>query len=215
MPRTTVLLAIAGLALSASLALAEPQFVLRYPGGVPQVSITGEYAGSTYTVWRQPVEGGLPTPITNQSILCLGSCYAQDPSAVPGTSYLYLFELVMPTESGVVPVTFGPYRATISPALARPVGVFVYPNPGRGPTGVQIHLAGAGHPGEAGVAGDLSVFDLAGRRVRTIQQGVFARGLTTLSWDGRDERGDELRAGVYLLRFSAAGSAATARIVRR
>lgn len=213
MPRTTVLPAIAALALSASLALAEPQFVLRYPGGVPQVSITGEYAGSTYTVWRQPAEGGLPTLITNQSILCLGSCYAQDPAAVPGMSYLYGFELVMPTETGLMPVTFGPYRATISPALARPVGVFVYPNPGRGPTGVQIHLAGA--PGEAGASGEVAVFDLTGRRVRTIQRGTFARGLTTLSWDGRDERGDELRAGVYLLRFSAGESAAIARIVRR
>ena len=213
MPRTTLLLAIAGLALSASLALAEPQFVLRYPGGVPQVSITGDYPGSTYTVWRQPVEGGLPTRITDQTILCMGSCYAQDPSAVPGSSYLYRFELVLPTETGLIPVTFGPYRATISPALARTVGVFVYPNPGRGPTGIQIHLAGAA--GEAGLTGDLTVFDPTGRRVRTIQQGVFARGLTTLSWDGRDERGDELRSGVYLLRFSAAGSSAIARIVRR
>lgn len=213
MPRTTLLLAITALALSATLALAEPQFVLRYPGGVPQVSITGDYAGSTYTVWRQPAEGGLPTLITNQSILCIGSCYAQDATAVPGASYLYRFELVMPTDTGVMPVTFGPYRATISPALARPVGVFVYPNPGRGPTGVQIHLAGA--LGEAGVPGDLSVFDLTGRRVRTLQQGTFARGLTTLSWDGRDQRGDELRAGVYLLRFSAGERSAIARIVRR
>jgi hypothetical protein len=207
------MLAIAGLALSASLAVAEPRFVLRYHDGVPQVSITGDYSGSTYTVWRQPVSGGEPVRITDQTILCLGSCYAQDPTAVPGTSYLYLFELMVPTDTGVAPATYGPYRATISPALARAVGVFVYPNPGRGPTGVQLHLAGA--LGDPGASGEVAVFDLTGRRVRVIQQGVFARGLTTLSWDGRDERGDQLRSGVYLLRFMAAGSTAVARIVRR
>lgn len=213
MPRPTMPLALAGLTLSAALALAEPQFVIRYPGGVPQVSITGDFSGSTYTVWRQSAAGGDPVRITDQTILCLGSCYAEDRAAVPGASYLYLFDLMIPTETGVWQVTFGPYLATISPALARPVGVFVYPNPGRGPTGVQLHVAGA--PGAPGVTGNVAVFDLAGRRVRMIHQGTLARGLTTLSWDGRDDRGDELRPGVYLLRFTAAGSAAIARIVRR
>jgi flagellar hook assembly protein FlgD len=65
------------------------------------------------------------------------------------------------------------------------------------------------------VSGEAALYDLAGRRVRMIHQGTIARGLTTLSWDGRDERGDELRPGVYLLRFTAAGSTAVARIVRR
>ena len=151
--------------------------------------------------------------ITDRDILCLGSCYAEDRGAVPGASYLYLFEVTMLAEAGAAPVSFGPYLATISPALARPVGVFVYPNPGRGPTSVQIHLAGA--PGGREVTGEAAVYDLAGRRVRVIHQGAIARGVTTLSWNGRDERGDELRSGVYLLRFAAAGSAAVARIVRR
>lgn len=213
MARATLILALAGLTLSAALALAEPRFVIGYPGGVPQVSITGNYSGSTYTVRRQPASGGDPVRITDQTILCLGSCYAQDRTAVAGASYLYFFDLAIPTETSVTLVTFGPYLATISPALAHPVGVFVYPNPGRGPTGVQLHVAGA--PGDASVAGDVAVFDLTGRRVRMIHQGALARGLTTLSWDGRDERGEELRSGVYLLRFSAAGSAAVSRIVRR
>lgn len=213
MSRTTLLLTLAGLTLSAVLALAEPQFVIRYPGGVPQVSITGDYSGSTYTVWRQPASGGEPVRITDNNILCLGSCYAEDRAAVPGASYLYLFEVTRFAGAGAAPVSFGPYLATISPALARPVGVFVYPNPGRGPTGVQLHLAGA--PGDREVTGEAAVYDLAGRRVRVIHQGAVARGLTTLSWDGRDERGVPLRAGVYLVRFAAAGSTAVARIIRR
>ena len=213
MSRHRILLVIAGLTLSATLALAEPRFIISYPGGVPQVSITGDYAGSTYTVWRQPAPGGEPVRITDNTILCMGSCYAEDRAAVPGESYLYLFELMMPTETGATQVRFGPYLATISPALARPVGVFVYPNPGRGPTGVQLHVAGT--PGDREVSGEAALYDLAGRQVRIIHQGAIARGLTTLSWDGRGQRGAELAPGVYLLRFTAAGSAAVARIVRR
>jgi len=209
-------LAIAGLTLSASLALAEPQFVIRYPGGVAQVSITGDYSGSTYTVWRQSASGGDLTRITERSILCLGSCQAEDRLAQPGMSYLYLFEVTMPSEAGdagAAPVSFGPYLATISPALARPVGVFVHPNPGRGPTGIQLHVAGTA--GDREVSGEAAIYDLAGRRVRMIHRGLIARGLTALSWDGRDERGEELRSGVYLLRFTAAGGIAVARIIRR
>ena len=155
MARTRLLLALAGLTLSAAPALAEPQFVIRYPGGVPQVSITGDYSGSAYTVWRQSASGGDPVRITDRDILCLGSCYAEDRGAVPGASYLYLFEVTMLAEAGAAPVSFGPYLATISPALARPVGVFVYPNPGRGPTSVQIHLAGA--PGGREVTGEAAI----------------------------------------------------------
>jgi flagellar hook capping protein FlgD len=213
MSRGRILLALAGLTLSATLALAEPRFVLSYPGGVPQVSITGDYPGSTYTVWRQPASGGEPVRITDNTILCMGSCYAEDRSAAPGASYLYWFDVTMPTEGGVAQVLFGPYLATISPALARPVGVFVYPNPGRGPTGVQLHVAGA--PGDREVFAEAALYDLAGRQVRILHEGAIARGLTTVSWDGRDQRGAELAPGVYLLRFTAAGSAAVARVVRR
>lgn len=213
MSRSRVVLALAGLTLSATLALAEPEFVLSYPGGVPQVSITGDYAGSTYTVWREPASGGEAVRITDHTVLCLGSCYAVDGAASPGVSYLYRFEVTMPTEAGATTVLFGPYLATISPALARPVGVFAYPNPGSGPTGVQLHVAGT--PGDREVSAEVALYDLAGRRVRTIHHAAIARGLTTLSWDGRDDRGSRLAPGVYLLRFTAAGSAAVARIVRR
>ena len=213
MSRSRLLLVIAGLALSASLALAEPEFILRYPGGVTQVSITGDYSGGTYTVWRQPASGGEPVRITQNDILCLGSCFAEDRGAVPGTTYLYRFEVTMPSDAGGAPISFGPYRATISPALGRPVGVFVYPNPGHGPTGIQLHVAGA--PGDPAVRGEAAIYDLAGRRVRTVHEGALARGLTTLAWDGRDDRGGELRSGVYLLRFTVAGRAAVARIIRR
>lgn len=206
-------LVVASLVLGASLAFAEPDFIVRYPNGVPQVSITGDYAGASYTVLRAPASGGPFVPITERSILCLGTCYAEDRTAAAGESYLYRFELVVPDGGGAALIAYGPFRATISPALARPVGVFAFPNPGRGATTVQLHVAGA--PSDGAAPGEASIYDLAGRRVRVIHDGPVARGLTTLVWDGRDDRGVELKGGVYLLRFTANGGRATARIVRR
>ena len=206
-------IALAAIALGATLVFAEPHLVVRYPNGVPQVSITGEYPGTSYTVFRAPAGGGAFEPITRNDILCLGACYAEDRTAVAGASYRYRFDLVVPNGDAAGIVVYGPFLATISPALSRPVGVFAFPNPGRGSTTVQLHLAGA--PGDGAEHGEASLFDLAGRRVRVIHRGALARGLTSVVWDGRDDRGQELRGGVYLLRFTAAGREASTRLVRR
>jgi hypothetical protein len=205
-------LVISGLTLGASLAFAEPEFILRYPGGVPQVSITGDYAGSSYTVWRQRAAGGEPVRITDQAVLCMGSCQAVDRTAVPGGTYFYLFEVASPGGVAGALARYGPYPATISPALARAAGVYVYPNPGRGPTGIQLYVAGA--TGDRPRDAEAVLYDLAGRRLRTLHRGPLARGLTTVTWDGRDDRGELLPAGVFLLRFTADGDVAVSRIVR-
>ena len=204
---------LAALVLSATLAVAEPEFVLRYPNGVPQVSIAGDYSGATYTVYRAQANGGSYQAIGENSILCFGSCYAEDRAAVPGESYLYRFDLVVPNGSAAQLVSYGPYRATISPALTRPLGLYAFPNPGRGATSVQMHVGGG--PSDGAVFGEAAVYDLTGRRVRVLHRGSIARGLTTLTWDGRDERGGELRPGVYLLRLAADGRQANALLVRR
>src|SRR5262245_61368818 len=184
MTRTRLALAWVALALWVSLAAAEPRLVLRYAQGVPRVSITGDYARSTYTVSRAPANGGAYEPLSQGSVLCMGECYALDPSALPGTSYFYRFDLLLPDGTAA---SYGPFLATISPALARPLGVFVFPNPGHGPATVQLHVAGA--PAAGAVLGEAALFDLSGRRVRVIHQGAFERGLTTWTWDGRDDRG--------------------------
>jgi hypothetical protein len=204
---------LAALALSATLAVAEPEFIVRYPNGVPQVSIAGDYSGASYEVWRAPSRGGAFERITRNDILCLGSCYAEDPTAVPGETYRYRFDLVVTNGDAARSVTYGPFFATISPALAHPLGVYAFPNPGHGTTSVQLHVAGA--PTDRAVQGEASIFDLTGRRVRVLQRGVIARGLTTLTWDGRDERGGELKAGVYVLRLTADSRQANALLVRR
>jgi len=59
-------------------------------------------------------------------------------------------------------------------------------------------------PVEAPVGGGsvrLGIYDLAGRRVRTIWHGHIQEGRSVLTWDGRDERSRTVASGVYFVRF--------------
>ena len=55
----------------------------------------------------------------------------------------------------------------------------------------------------------LSIFDLGGRRVRTLVSGEQAAGSHQAVWNGRNERGQRLSAGVYfsVLEFQGASAA--------
>lgn len=205
--------AIATLLLLATLGVgpspAAPEFQLRYVNGIPRVQIAGDFAHSRYTVWRA---GGLEGPftrVTDGDILCVGPCFADDFSAVGGRTYWYRFD-VAPPESA--PLSFGPFQATISRDLARPLNASVSPNPGRGPTHVVLFLAGA--PG-ASVHTDAAVFDLQGRRLATIHRGPLVSGPNRIAWNGRADDGSVLRSGVYLLRaVTVDGRQSVTRVVR-
>ena len=60
---------------------------------------------------------------------------------------------------------------------------------------------------------DVAVFDLAGRRVRTIAAGVLPAGTSSLGWDGRNDGGAPVAAGVYSLRLAAGGEVRSQRVV--
>jgi pullulanase len=51
----------------------------------------------------------------------------------------------------------------------------------------------------------LTVYDIAGRRVRGIFDGRMPAGPHEVAWDGRDERGVRVAAGIYLYRIQAGG----------
>ena len=59
----------------------------------------------------------------------------------------------------------------------------------------------------------LGVYDVSGRRVRTLLAGVQPAGSRTVTWDGRDDAGTQLRAGMYVLRL-VAGERIETRTVR-
>ncbi len=59
----------------------------------------------------------------------------------------------------------------------------------------------------------VTIHDVGGRLVRTIEHGLRAAGIHTIYWDGRDEAGRRAPGGVYLGRLAADGAEVTTRIV--
>ena len=51
----------------------------------------------------------------------------------------------------------------------------------------------------------LTVYDVAGRRVRTLADGPQTAGRKSATWDGRDDRGNIVGSGVYYCRLEAPG----------
>lgn len=69
----------------------------------------------------------------------------------------------------------------------------VFPNPFNPQTTVRLAMARAG-------AATVQVFDVRGRRVRTLLDGAVEAGRHDLVWDGTDDAGRAVSSGVYFVR---------------
>ena len=85
-------------------------------------------------------------------------------------------------------------------------GVTASPNPFNPRTTLFYSLP---VPGRA----ELVVYDLAGRRVKTLVSGHVEAGQHAAEWDGRDEQGRRVASGVYLYNFVSGEFKETKRIV--
>ena len=80
------------------------------------------------------------------------------------------------------------------------------PNPFSGTTELQVGLPKAADA-------HLEVYDVAGRRVLARDLGRLAAGWRQIDFDGRDDRGQSLSAGVYFYRVTVAGETVTRKMV--
>lgn len=62
--------------------------------------------------------------------------------------------------------------------------------------------------------GSITVWDVQGRTVRRLFEGVLAAGPRTFAWDGRDDAGRRAAPGIYLIRVRRGGAVAAIRVVR-
>ena len=60
---------------------------------------------------------------------------------------------------------------------------------------------------------ELSVYDQAGKLVRTLASGRQQPGYHTVAWDGRNESGQDVGSGVYLYRLQTAEQTIVKRMV--
>ncbi len=92
--------------------------------------------------------------------------------------------------------------AVMTPAAARPAQHRLgdsYPNPFNPAVVIPLYLA----TDAAEVS--LRVYDVLGRRVRQVWDGPLGAGSHRLVWDGRDESGKSVAAGVYVYRAEIDG----------
>ncbi len=80
------------------------------------------------------------------------------------------------------------------------------PNPFNPSTAINFYLSTSGDV-------ELAVYDITGRRVRTLIQGFQRAGKHLVAWDGRDDRGFAAASGIYLCRLTADRKATSRRMV--
>jgi len=74
-----------------------------------------------------------------------------------------------------------------------------YPNPFNPSTVIRFEVPGRGS-GEAGIV-QLAVYDIMGRRVRTLVSGRMVPGPHSVVWDGTNRRGSRVSSGIYFYRI--------------
>lgn len=81
-----------------------------------------------------------------------------------------------------------------------------YPNPFTQETAIVYQTAARGNV-------RISVYDVSGRLVKSVADGVEAAGVGSAKWDGKDQQGTPVAAGVYFVRLETPGEVAATKIV--
>jgi hypothetical protein len=66
----------------------------------------------------------------------------------------------------------------------------------------------------SGCAVQLEVFDVLGRRIRRLVDGTLTAGAHPLNWDGRNDHGTSVGAGIYFVRLRTGATEQSLRVVR-
>lgn len=104
-----------------------------------------------------------------------------------------------PTGVGEEPLA--PRRGTAFAALEPS-----FPNPANGRSTIGFSLYRGGEV-------SLRIYDIAGRAVRTLQNGPLASGRHRFAWDGRDDSGSPATSGLYLVKLGMGGERVVGRII--
>jgi hypothetical protein len=81
-----------------------------------------------------------------------------------------------------------------------------YPNPFNPSTSFSLTI-----PANAKV--DVSVYDVSGRKIKTVISRVLSRGEHKVTWDGSTDRGEPAMSGIYFVRMNAGSFSAVRKVV--
>ncbi len=156
-------------------------------------ALDSSYPDTGRSVSRLPSQGGEPAIVTTGGS---GAIVSWTDGRNGPSSGIDIFALqVLEAGTSGVPDT-SPPRIT----FARP-----HPNPSRDAVTLRYAL-----PRGAGVR--LSIYDVAGRRVRDLVSGVTPAGAHATTWDLRDDAGQRVGAGLYFARLETEGRTFTEKL---
>lgn len=199
---------------------------LQQPAGVQQGPLMTDVCGQTFHLFTiAPDSTHLEI---NHSLLCPG-----EELTGPGVVYRLLFRCKDVDRDTWLRLLIEPPTQT----RAYNAGLFVQPLatidaavrvgagsgtavPGAPPAGLRLHAAPNPFNPQTvftfvladAAVGELGVYGLDGRLLRTLAVGRFAAGEHTARWDGKDGAGRSLAAGVYLARLRTGSGAVTTRV---
>ena len=87
------------------------------------------------------------------------------------------------------------------------VQLITAPNPFQLATAIQFTLSARENV-------SVGIYDIAGRMIRRIDSGAQGPGNVSVQWDGRDTHGDQVVAGVYLVKLSIGQHTRLGRVIR-
>jgi hypothetical protein len=128
-----------------------------------------------------------------------------DCGAKPGM--LYHYRIGEQALDGTI-TYYGPIQCRIPASQPEGVRLTAGPNPFGGRLKVAVKV------NEEESEALLAIYSISGRRVRTLLKGEIVAGDHTVIWDGNDEKGNNMPAGCYLLRWEAGGEAGTKRLIK-
>ncbi len=107
----------------------------------------------------------------------------------------------------IISMEYNPQGVDGTLQVVRRIRLRPIPNPVTGDATIRFELA---QPAR----GALRVYGVDGRTVRTLQDGFLGTGSHGVIWDGRDDGGREVPAGLYMIRLSTATGMAESRLLR-
>jgi hypothetical protein len=91
------------------------------------------------------------------------------------------------------------------PQMPAEISIIAYPNPFNSSVTISFALP---HDGEAAV----TIYDISGRKVRTVANGIFGAGAHSITWDATDDKGAALSSGVYFYRINCGNQKVASKI---
>ena len=177
-----------------------------------QVPGTGSFARQAIVLAGAGAGGGygsvtlaIPGDAGSYGRTLFGRWYVNDPGAAGGVaaSAPFRFRIFGPHGAGVIPA------ALAVDAMPRvPAPLQASPNPFTSDTAVKFELSRASRL-------RLAVYDLNGRRVRELfERPIAMPGQYSIAWDGRNDAGRAVAAGVYFARLETEREVRMGQVVR-